>query len=60
MEYLKGFELKHKIKVIYAAETGSRTFGTEVDTSDFDIHGFFVLSNDNETKEPRHIKNKRD
>jgi predicted nucleotidyltransferase len=39
---IKEYEEKYNIHVFYAVDTGSRSIGVSVDTSDFDLNGFFI------------------
>ncbi|EAR84682.2 nucleotidyltransferase (macronuclear) [Tetrahymena thermophila SB210] len=42
IKFIKDLEIKHNMKVLFAAETGSRGYGTHMKDSDFDIKGFFI------------------
>jgi predicted nucleotidyltransferase len=42
-DYLKEIETEYEVKIFFAAELGSRALGTDVEDSDFDISGFFVV-----------------
>lgn len=44
LEFIRNIEKQYDIKIIYAAETGSRGYGTNVKDSDFDIKGYFICS----------------
>jgi uncharacterized protein len=39
---LKDIEEKYNVKVIFAVEAGSKSFGLESENSDFDVRGFYV------------------
>lgn len=42
LSFIKEIEVKHDVTMIYAVETGSRGYGTQMNDSDFDIKGFFI------------------
>lgn len=42
LKFIGELEEKHNMKVLFAAETGSRGYGTNMKDSDFDIKGFFI------------------
>jgi predicted nucleotidyltransferase len=41
-EILKEYEAKYNINIFFACDTGSRSLGVAVKTSDFDLNGFFI------------------
>jgi hypothetical protein len=43
---LKQFEDKHEVKVIFASDAGSRSYGWASSTSDFDVHLIYVHNRD--------------
>ncbi|KAL4484239.1 hypothetical protein ABPG72_003523 [Tetrahymena utriculariae] len=45
-ELLLGAERQYGFKIIFAGETGSRSYGLETENSDVDIKGFFLYSED--------------
>ncbi|EAS06752.2 nucleotidyltransferase (macronuclear) [Tetrahymena thermophila SB210] len=45
-ELLLGTEKQYGFKIIFAGETGSRSYGLETENSDVDIKGFFLYSED--------------
>lgn len=42
LSFLKEIETANDATILFAAETGSRGYGTNMDDSDLDIKGFFV------------------
>ncbi|KRX01277.1 hypothetical protein PPERSA_11724 [Pseudocohnilembus persalinus] len=44
LQYLNDLEKQNDVRIIYASETGSRAFGTNVEDSDFDVKGYYIGS----------------
>lgn len=44
--FLLNIEKELEINIIFACETGSRSIGVDVETSDFDVKGFYLLKSE--------------